>query len=87
MGWFRKSKKPQAPVEPKKELWVLCPSCEAHIYKEEWQANIRVCPKCNYHDRITCAERIELLIDAGTFREFNGSITASDPLEFKDAKG
>jgi acetyl-CoA carboxylase carboxyl transferase subunit beta len=86
MGWFQRTKRKEGPSE-KQELWTVCPSCKAHIFREEWLANLNVCPKCNFHDRIPYEERIRLLIDAGTFREFNRHITITDHLAFVDAKG
>ena len=85
MAWFRKSKQKAQPG--KAELWEVCPSCKAHVFKEEWLAAIKVCPKCNHHARLTYQERLGLLIDAGTFEEFDADITARDPLKFVDAKG
>jgi len=85
MGWFtRRDKKSN---EELAEIWQVCPSCKAHVFKEEWQAGLKVCPKCGYHDRLTCRDRVDLLVDKGTFREFNENITPNDPLEFSDAKG
>jgi acetyl-CoA carboxylase carboxyl transferase subunit beta len=85
MGWFEKKVDAEAIVPD--AIWQVCPSCKAHIMKDEWVKNIKVCPKCNYHDRMGCRERIKLLIDDGTFREFNDHIVPSDPLNFSDAKG
>ena len=85
MGWF--SKKKSKAAEQKEELWTICPACKAHVYKEEWEQGLRVCPKCAYHDRLTCKERIGLLIDSGTFREINRDVSTSDPLNFVDGKG
>ncbi|MBT3294186.1 MAG: acetyl-CoA carboxylase carboxyltransferase subunit beta [Verrucomicrobia bacterium] len=86
MAWFRKSGK-KTPGASEEDLWTVCPSCKAHIYKQEWEAELKVCPKCNYHARISCTERRDLLIDAGTWREYAGHVTTSDPLVFSDAKG
>ena len=86
MGWFRKSRKRPASSE-KEELWTVCPHCAAHIFKQEWSTNLQVCPKCNYHSRLTFKERLNLLVDAGTFSELNADVTTSDPLGFVDAKG
>lgn len=86
MGWFRKS--PKKPPEPEKEeLWAVCPRCAAHIFKEEWRANLQVCPKCNYHGRINSRERLALIVDAGTFEELDTDVTTGDPLKFTDVKG
>jgi acetyl-CoA carboxylase carboxyl transferase subunit beta len=87
MGWFRRSDKKVSEPVPTEDLWVVCPACQAHIYRQEWVNNLKVCPKCNFHERLTYAERINILIDNGTFRELYENITTSDPLGFVDAKG
>jgi acetyl-CoA carboxylase carboxyl transferase subunit beta len=85
MGWFTISsnKKKEMPAD----IWQVCPACRAHVFKDEWASNLKVCPKCNFHERIGCRERLDLIIDKGTFREFNKHIQPSDPLNFSDAKG
>jgi acetyl-CoA carboxylase carboxyl transferase subunit beta len=87
MGWFRKSRRKKAGPSEKKELWTVCPSCKAHVFREEWEEKIHVCPKCNFHDRIPWNQRIALTLDDGTFREFNGEVSTADPLGFVDGKG
>lgn len=88
MGWFTRSKKPPEALPLKEEeLWVVCTSCKAHIFKQEWDKSLKVCPKCGFHERLTCYERIHITLDEGTFREFNAEISTSDPLEFSDASG
>ncbi|MGI5868888.1 MAG: acetyl-CoA carboxylase, carboxyltransferase subunit beta [Kiritimatiellia bacterium] len=84
MGWFTSSS--ARTKELPADIWQVCPSCQAHIFKDEWAANMKVCPKCNFHDRLGCRERIDLLVDSGSFREFNQHIVPSDPLGFSDAK-
>ncbi|MBN1674412.1 MAG: acetyl-CoA carboxylase carboxyltransferase subunit beta [Kiritimatiellae bacterium] len=87
MGWFSKrKKKTEAPPAVKEDIWVKCAGCGAHIYKTEWEKNIQVCPKCNYHGRLTCRERQHLTIDPETFKELAGDVTTSDPLGFVDGK-
>ncbi|MDI6773867.1 MAG: acetyl-CoA carboxylase, carboxyltransferase subunit beta [Verrucomicrobiota bacterium] len=86
MGWFTKSKKPvEALPPPEEELWIVCSSCKAHIFKQEWDKNLQVCPKCNFHEKLTCYERIHITLDEKTFREFNAEISTSDPIQFSDA--
>lgn len=87
MGWFTKRNPKKDGALPSEEVWSVCPACNAHILKGEWEENLRVCPKCQFHERMTAGERIDLLIDRGTFREFNREITVSDPLGFVDGKG
>lgn len=88
MAWLTKSDvKKKVPGELKLDLWIRCPHCQSHIYKQEWTNNLKVCPKCNYHERITCSERLELLIDEGSFQELYTKITPRDILGFEDEKG
>ncbi len=87
MGWFTKSKRQREErAERKNDTWCKCPSCSAHVFKEEWEKSLRVCPECNYHDRLTCDERIDLLTDADSFKELFADIRCVDPLKFVDGK-
>ncbi|MDD5674727.1 MAG: acetyl-CoA carboxylase, carboxyltransferase subunit beta [Chitinivibrionales bacterium] len=85
MGWFSKTDTIKKIV--KNDIWIRCESCKAHVFKQDWKNNLNVCPQCNFHGTINAYERIGLIIDAGTFKEINQSITPSDPLDFVDAKG
>lgn len=87
MGWFTRSPKPQAESSIPEGLFDVCPKCKAHIYKEEYAEAFKVCPKCGHHERLTAQERIDLIVDKDTFREFNTDISPNDPLDFSDAKG
>ncbi|MGM0442695.1 MAG: acetyl-CoA carboxylase, carboxyltransferase subunit beta [Fibrobacterota bacterium] len=84
MGWFEGLKRGHTFDE---DIWMECTRCGKHILKEEWQDSHKVCPKCNYHGRITSAERIEITLDRDTFTEMDRSVSPADPLEFSDAKG
>jgi acetyl-CoA carboxylase carboxyl transferase subunit beta len=92
MAWFKKSKAPlSAQMESKKVqmpegLWTKCKNCEEIIYSKEIERNLNVCPKCDYHFRISARERIALVIDAGTFVETDAGMTSVDFLKFKDSK-
>lgn len=87
MGWFNRTAKKDKKNEIPEGMFSVCARCKAHIYKDEFENAFKVCPKCNHHERLTATERLKLIIDEGTFREFNDHITPNDPLEFKDAKG
>lgn len=87
MAWFNISKDEKSDRSKKSsDVWVLCPKCKKHIFKEDWHNSHNVCPKCNFHAKIGAYERIGITLDAGTFKEFNASIHPADPLEFVDAK-
>jgi acetyl-CoA carboxylase carboxyl transferase subunit beta len=86
MAWFKKSKSigTEKKIKIPEGLWVKCDSCREIIYKKEIEKNLRICPKCNYHFRISARERLDLLIDEGSFLEINAGISTTDPLSFKD---
>ncbi len=86
MPWFIKTKS-ESPKAKREEIWIRCGRCRAHIFKEDYANNQKVCPKCHHHGRLAAYERIGLTLDSGTFKEINPGITPSDPLEFVDAKG
>jgi acetyl-CoA carboxylase carboxyl transferase subunit beta len=91
MSWFRKEKKPKQPVPEKPSrvpegLWIKCEGCQQIIWHKEIDRNSNVCPKCNYHFRISAEERIRLLLDDGNYREIFDNITSVDVLRFRDTK-
>jgi len=86
MAWFKKSKelKAEKKIKIPEGLWVKCDSCKEIIYKKEIDKNLKICPKCNYHFRISARERINLLVDDGSFVEIDAGLASNDPLNFKD---
>jgi acetyl-CoA carboxylase carboxyl transferase subunit beta len=85
MAWFKKTKGPVTKkVQVPEGLWVKCNSCKEVIYRKELDRNLKVCPKCNYHFRISAKERISLLTDESTFSEIGDSLVSTDPLNFRD---
>jgi len=91
VSWFRRrSIRPERSDSKKitvpEGLWIKCNNCAEIVYSKEIDRNLKVCPKCDYHFRITARERIELLVDPGTFTEFDSQIQSEDPLGFKDSQ-
>jgi len=88
MAWFKKTKgqqKIEKKVKIPEGLWVKCENCKEIVYKKEIDKNLRVCPKCNYHFRISARERLKLMADEGSFVETSPNITPADPLAFRDS--
>jgi len=85
MGWFKKTSTPPPPIE-KEDLWKVCSSCSAHIFKEEWDKNLKVCPQCGYHERLTCWDRVNMMLDPKSFSEFDKDVSFTDHLGFSDGK-
>jgi acetyl-CoA carboxylase carboxyl transferase subunit beta len=86
MAWFKKGKDVRAEKKIKipEGLWVKCDSCREIIYKKEIDKNLKICPKCNYHFRISAKERIRLLVDEDSFSEIDTGLSSTDPIGFRD---
>lgn len=67
-------------------LWTKCESCGVLTYTKDLAANNMVCPECGHHGRIFSDERIQQLIDRGTWQPLNGQLRPTDPLGFYDRK-
>jgi acetyl-CoA carboxylase carboxyl transferase subunit beta len=63
------------------DLWVKCTSCREIIYKKELNDNLKVCPKCSHHMRMSAREWLGLL-DVGSFSETDANLLPTDPLGF-----
>jgi acetyl-CoA carboxylase carboxyl transferase subunit beta len=64
--------------------WMQCNACRAILFRKEVERNWKVCPKCNYHFRISPRDRLALIIDEGSFVEFDERMEPLDFLRFKD---
>lgn len=65
-------------------LWTQCFQCRELLYTRDLRGNQHVCPKCQYHFRIGALQRIEQLIDTGTFVELDPNLVSADPLNWVD---
>lgn len=69
-------------VEIPQDLLFKCPRCGNVVYNEEFERAMKVCPKCDYHARLTWQERLELTADEGSFREFDEELKSLNPIGF-----
>lgn len=67
-------------------LWSKCPKCDSVLYRTDLEANAEVCPKCEYHNRISARDRLHLLLDEKVRKEIGAEVQPIDPLKFKDSK-
>jgi len=93
MTWLQKLLPPRIKSTPgvrktpvPEGLWIKCPSCEAVLYRTDLEKNLSVCPKCNFHNRITARERVEQLLDPEGRFEIGSEVVPIDSLKFKDQK-
>lgn len=67
-------------------LWTKCEGCSETLYNKTLEESLKVCPKCGYHFVLTAPERISMLLDEGTFEEYDRDMVSADPLDFKGPK-
>jgi len=87
MSWFKKilpkistSKKKGVP----EGVWSKCPQCEAILYQTELEKNLEVCPKCDFHMRVSGRRRLHQFLDEGSTEELAKAVGAEDRLKFRD---
>jgi acetyl-CoA carboxylase carboxyl transferase subunit beta len=68
------------------DLWVKCPKCGELIYRKQLEDKYNVCPRCDYHFRLTARGRIDHLLDPHSFEEHDLALEPADPLGFASAK-
>ncbi|MEZ4910296.1 MAG: acetyl-CoA carboxylase, carboxyltransferase subunit beta [Saprospiraceae bacterium] len=90
MSWFKRLKEGiQTATKNKKEtpdgVWHKCPKCNEMTTVAELQENAFICPKCDFHTRISSQNYFDLIFDGKYTRMFD-EIHSVDMLEFKDVK-
>jgi acetyl-CoA carboxylase carboxyl transferase subunit beta len=73
------SRKKQIPGD----LWMKCPDCKGMLFKKEVEDRKKVCTECQYHFTITPTERLDLMVDPGTFQELWTDLESVDALKFE----
>ncbi len=92
MSWFKKllPSRIRTGTSDKKGvpegLWSKCDSCNSVLYRTELERNLAVCPKCDYHMRISARKRLEYFLDKPGGVEIGAEVGPVDKLKFKDLK-
>jgi acetyl-CoA carboxylase carboxyl transferase subunit beta len=93
--WFEEKRKVKAltaskpnypEVDPSVGLWKQCDNCEAMLYIRLLKQDQWICEECGYHLEMSSTERIELLIEEGTWVPMDEEMLPCDVLGFIDQK-
>jgi acetyl-CoA carboxylase carboxyl transferase subunit beta len=88
MSWLSRVRN-SLPFAKKREtpdnLWVKCPRCQDMLFVREYEANLHVCPRCDYHGRVNADVRLGQILDEG-YELLPAPVVAEDPLKFRDSK-
>jgi acetyl-CoA carboxylase carboxyl transferase subunit beta len=82
-------KKPAIKLERAKKreippgLFQKCPGCSEVVSEVELTENQRVCPRCDHHFTQPARERLQNLLDPGSFVEMDAGLKSVDVLSFQ----
>jgi acetyl-CoA carboxylase carboxyl transferase subunit beta len=89
MSWLTRVRQ-SIPFLPKREtpenLWHKCRGCGQMVFVKEFEDNLHVCPKCDFHERIGAKIRFRQILDLGTCALIPAQRSVEDPLKFRDTK-
>ena len=92
MNWITKFIKPKIKSlfekrssKSEENLWTTC-GCKNLIYKEDLQSNLKCCPKCGAHHKLSCKERFDTFFDDKLYELIATPLPKDDPLKFQDNK-
>ena len=87
MAFFSKPKYSNVNVKSRegvaKGVWTKCPESGDMVFAKELKKNLMVVPSSGYHFPLPAPDRIESLIDVGSFKEYDAGLRSGDPLKFK----
>lgn len=72
-------KRPEVP----EGLVKKCNACKSAVFVEEVKKNRYICPHCGNYFRIHAYRRVEMLVDSGTFEEWDTEMEIQNPLHYK----
>ena len=87
MAFFSKPKYSKVIVKSRegvpKGVFTKCPETGDMVFAKELKKNLMVVPTSGYHFPLSAPDRIESLLDRGTFVECDHNLSSLDPLNFK----
>ncbi|OUU24200.1 MAG: acetyl-CoA carboxylase, carboxyltransferase subunit beta [Verrucomicrobia bacterium TMED44] len=87
MAFFNKPKYSTVSVKSRdgvpKGVWTKCPETGDMVFAKELSKNLMVVPSSGYHFPLPAPDRVNSLLDKGTFEEYDKNLRSSDPLKFK----
>ena len=63
-------------------IMIKCPECRKNVFTKDLMKNLKVCPSCDHHLKMTAQERVEIFLDEGTFVSMDDHLETVNPLGF-----
>ncbi len=70
-------------IEIPNNMFVKCNKCETMSSRESVETNLWMCPECGSNFRVSAYDRIKLICDKDTFKEFKFEEKDVNPLKFE----
>ena len=64
-------------------MWMKCANCGETVYTEDVEMNNYICPKCSYNFRLEAGKRLEMVLENGSFQEWDHGLKTTNPLDFE----
>lgn len=78
--------KKRKPIDIPEDYIIKCNNCNEIILSSRMKKNYYICPSCNFNQRIRAIDRIEFIVDNGTFKEKFKNNKINDYLNFNGYK-
>lgn len=87
---FRKNQKKKyatIPTEKAKNdvpegIMMKCPECRKNVFTKDLMKNLKVCPTCDHHMKMTAWERVDIFLDEDSFVSMDDHLETVNPLNF-----
>ena len=90
MAWFKRDKSNIDSSGRKRDVpdgaWVKCDHCSEMMHQKQLEGSLHTCIHCGASFRVSSAQYIDILLDKGSFKEYDRKMRATDPLSFTDSK-
>lgn len=65
-------------------LFQKCEACNQIVYTEDVIEKKHVCPNCGHYFRVAPMERLGMVLDSGSFEEWDKDLKTKNPLDFPE---
>ena len=65
-------------------LFQKCEACNRIVYTEDVVEHHHICPSCGHYFRVAPMERLGMVLDSGSFIEWDKDLETKNPLDFPD---
>ncbi len=89
-GWFRRKSKfssappPETAAQVPEGVAVKCVKCGEILFTKDFEKNLKVCPHCGFHHKLSAVDRIAYTVDEDSWTELHQNLRSLDPLHFPD---